>query len=364
MAKFGNSMAGVIRKPHNNLLGQEEKNRMPGFSKSDRVTLRPYVIGYNNWLSRTIDGPVQKTLHLRPQELAELFEDLKRLMTWLGNADDKEMELDENLVAILKRSIIHTRRQKALSKEERSRITFNRGLRESLDDELTPVSTIMPRDWFRETEAARPVRLTDFLSLQWAEELLRKTGELTVLERVHDEKFQLLQAPTLFLPDLSHYRMICELRAVPVSVAYIDIDDFKIFNTRYGEPRVDRDVLPPFMSTLEAHLFSHGYAYRYGGDEYVAVLPNTSCSQATDLFLAFQKKLETLEYFEVVDRLHISVGICEVTEDCALTGYEVEERAAYAKNAAKRGGKNCIGIMTGPSYSDGDVQLVRQPEEP
>ncbi len=144
-----------------------------------------------------------------------------------------------------------------------------------------------------------------------------------------------------------------------VSVAYIDIDDFKKFNTTYGEPQVDRDVLPRFMSALEAHLFSHGYAYRYGGDEYVALLPNRSCSQATDLFLAFQKKLEPLEYFDVKDRVRISVGICEVTEDCALTGHEVEERAAYAKSVVKNKGKNCIGTMTGPNYGDGDVQLVR-----
>ena len=111
--------------------------------------------------------------------------------------------------------------------------------------------------------------------------------------------------------------------------------------------------------------FSHGYAYRYGGDEYVALLPNTSCPQAKDLFLAFQKKLETLEYFQIKDRLRISVGICEVREDCALTDHEVEERAAYAKNVAKKNeGKSCIGTMTGPNYGDKDVQLVRSSEPP
>ncbi len=337
---------------------------MASFSMNDRATLRPYAIDYNNWLADTIDRPVRETRHLKPQELTEIFEDLKRLMVWLGNTHDEEMDLDGKLTAVLKRSIIHTRRHKALSKEERSRLTFNRGIRESLEDELRPVSAIMARDWFRETEAAKPVRLTDFLSIQRAEELLSRTARLTLQERAYDEKFQLLLAPTLFLPDLSYYRTICELRAVPVSVAYIDIDDFKSFNSRYSEPRVDRDVLPRFMSALEAHLFSHGYAYRYGGDEYVAVLPNTSCSQATDLFLAFQKKLETLDYFDVEDRLRISVGICEVTEDCALTGHEVEERAAYAKNVAKNKGKNCIGRMIGPNYGDEDVQLVRPSEVP
>ena len=331
---------------------------MARFSTTDRTTLRPYAIDYNNWLCDTIDAPVRQTMHFQPRELAEIIKDLTRLIAWLGNTDDNDMDLDGKLTAILKRSIIHTRRRKALSKEQRSRLTFNRAVRESLEAELAPVSMIMQRSWFRRTEAARPVRLTDFFSIQCADELLRKTGGLTLQERAYDEKCQLLQAPTLFLPDLSYYRTICELRAVPVSVAYIDVDDFKSFNTRYSEPRVDRDVLPPFMNALEAHLIFHGYAYRYGGDEYVALLPNTSCSQATDLFLAFQKKLEGIEYFEVEDRLRISVGICEVTEDCALTGHEVEERAAYAKNIAKKRAKNCIVTMTGPSYGDEDVQLV------
>ena len=98
---------------------------------------------------------------------------------------------------------------------------------------------------------------------------------LTIQERAYDEKFQLLHAPTLFLPDLSYYRTICELRAVPVSVAYIDIDDFKSFNTRYGETQVDRDVLPRFMGTLEAHLFFHSFAQHIllSGDESLPRFP-------------------------------------------------------------------------------------------
>ena len=332
---------------------------MACFSMTDRATLLPYARDYINWLADTIDRPVRETLHSKPQELVEIFEDLQRLLDLLRDTRNQEIDVDGELTDLLKRSIIHTRRHKAFIKEERSRLTFNRGIRESLEAELRPVSAIMARDWFRETEAAKPVRLTDFLSIQRAEELLSKTARLTFQERAYDEKFQLLLAPTLFLADLSYYRTICELRAVPVSVGYIDIDDFKSFNIRYSEPRVDRDVLPRFMSALEAHLFSHGYAYRYGGDEYVALLPNTSCSQATDLFLAFQKKLETLEYFDVEDRLRISVGICEVTEDCALTDHEVEQRAADAKKFAKSKGKNCIGTTTGSTYGDGEVQLVR-----
>lgn len=337
---------------------------MADLSKSDRAILRPYVTEYNNWIAETIERPVREKLHVRPQELVNIFKELQRLSKTLSNSEEHILLVqDKNQIALLKRAIIHFRKQAALRIEERSRLTFNRGIRKSLEAELGPLSKIMASDWFRETVAAEPMRLADYLSVQHAEELISRSDRVILGERAYDEKFRILLAPSLFLPDLSYYRTICELRAVPVSVAYLDIDHFKDFNSKYREPRVDRDVLPRFMSALEAHLFSHGYAYRYGGDEYVALLPNTSLAQASDLFFTFQKQLESLEFFEIEDRLSISVGICEVTEDCALTDHEVEERSAYAKSVAKGKGRNCICVMTGPNYNDEDVQLARRSGE-
>ena len=52
-----------------------------------------------------------------------------------------------------------------------------------------------------------------------------------------------------------------------------NIDKFKDFNTKYGETQIDVRLLPRFMAALEAHVYSRGFAYRFGGDEYVVLLP-------------------------------------------------------------------------------------------
>src|SRR6516162_9933128 len=59
------------------------------------------------------------------------------------------------------------------------------------------------------------------------------------------------------------------LRGIILAIAFLDIDDFKTFNTKYGETKIDLNLLPRFMQALEAHVYHHGHAYRQGGDEYL-----------------------------------------------------------------------------------------------
>ena len=67
-----------------------------------------------------------------------------------------------------------------------------------------------------------------------------------------------------------------DLRGTCTTVAFLDIDNFKTFNTEYRETTVDRNILPRFMQLLDAHFKFHGHAYRQGGDEYLAIIPGLS----------------------------------------------------------------------------------------
>ena len=129
-----------------------------------------------------------------------------------------------------------------------------------------------------------------------------------------------------------------------MSIAYLDIDKFKDFNTEYGEPRIDRDLLPRFMNILEGHVFSAGHAYRYGGDEYVVTLPNMAPQDAAYFLSNFQIKLRDAKYFDIDKDPTVSIGICEINESCYLTDHETEEKAAAAKDFAKSHGRNCIAL--------------------
>ncbi|PYT31169.1 MAG: hypothetical protein DMG57_06070 [Acidobacteria bacterium] len=76
------------------------------------------------------------------------------------------------------------------------------------------------------------------------------------------------KASPVRLPDTRrrYYRDACESRGISLAIAYIDIDDFRKLNTKYGHVAVDRDVLPLFMRAMESFTFARDYGYRFGGD--------------------------------------------------------------------------------------------------
>jgi two-component system, cell cycle response regulator len=65
----------------------------------------------------------------------------------------------------------------------------------------------------------------------------------------------------------------------PLAVLLLDIDGFKLVNDRLGH-EVGDDVLTGFAQLVRTHLRNHDILVRYGGDEFVAVLPATSSRQA------------------------------------------------------------------------------------
>ncbi len=330
---------------------------MPVFTGEERSVLRSYVINYHNWLARNVDAPVKHALGHQPQELVDIFTKLILLRNRLNTSTT--VDLEPEFLPLLKTAIIHSRRTEAFDIEKRSELTFNHDLRTKLEERLSLLSAVISQDWFINTQSSNSPRITDFLSIHYSEEFIKKNNGPQLSDRDYDEKFHILGAPSLFLPDLAYYRVTCDFRGIPLCVAYLDIDDFKQFNTKYGEPRVDRDVLPKFMSALEAHVYYHGHAYRFGGDEYTVILPNMSSSQAIDFMKSFQTKLRELPYFAIDERTEISAGIFEVSENSIQTDREVEERAAFAKNFAKNNGKNCIATFKDQDYENNAVYVVQ-----
>lgn len=310
---------------------------MPEFNSHEAEVLRLAVSHFQNWLIDNVWIPIKQETGLIPNELNEIIKELRKLQELFSPTHRQVTDL--RTLEILKRSILHKRREIAFDIEKKSRFTYHHELQTKLKDRLEPLSDIMEQSWFKETNTFKPPKIINYLSIKRAEKLLK---ENIFPDREHDEKFHILNAPTLFIPDLHYFRESCELRGKPLCVAYMDIDDFKKFNEEYTEPRVDRDVLPRFMSALEAHVFFHGLAYREGGDEYIVLLPNMNAENGKSFLNIFQKELEELKYFEIEKRITLSIGIVEVDEDCMLTDREIKEKAALAKKTAKEEGKNRI----------------------
>jgi diguanylate cyclase (GGDEF)-like protein len=143
-------------------------------------------------------------------------------------------------------------------------------------------------------------------------------------------------------------------------VAFTDIDDFKALNTRYTESVVDRDLLPKIMRTIEVHVYSHGWAYRFGGDEYLLLLPNMDLKVAGDFLQTLQERLGSLEFQGIHERIAFSIGLCLVTPDSFLTDREVQEKANRAMQHAKQVSKNCIATFKGEFFGDEDLYVMNR----
>ena len=297
----------------------------------------------------------------QPVEVSDLLEQITILQRQLEVKQDP-VKVHQVHTRLLRRILIEERRAAAEAIDEPLRRAMDRKLVQQLRAQLTPIEVLMEAEWFRSSAALPLPRLTDYMSVIHAEEAL--ANQLRLAPREFDEKFHILEAPSLFQPDLQYYRRKCALRDATLAVAYADIDDFKVLNTRYTETRVDLDVLAPFMGAIEAHVFAHGHAYRFGGDEYVLLLPNATQKVATQFFAALQQRLARTSYRGFPDRPTLSIGFAVVDRDTVHTDREVLAAANRAKNYVKVQHKGAIASFNNMLFRDEDLRLVHTPAPP
>src|SRR5262249_15461003 len=161
--------------------------------------------------------------------------------------------------------------------------------------------------------------------------------------------------------DLDRARKAAALRGILVAVVYLDIDDFKPFNSEYGNSFIDRHMLPTFMRRIEVHVFARGYAYRYGGDEYVLLLNNVTEDEALASMDRLRQDLAALSYEGIQRKATVSIGVVIVRPECHLTGHEIEHAAERAKDFAKQSGRNRVATYNSSFIQDGDWRITAAP---
>lgn len=130
--------------------------------------------------------------------------------------------------------------------------------------------------------------------------------------------------------------------ARPLSMMMIDADHFKRVNDTYGHLTGD-SVLQTLASTLRDCLRTSDTAFRYGGEEFVALMPETALTTAMLVAERLRQQFASLALDVGVDQaLHctISIGVAELTADD--TAHAFLRRADQAAYKAKQNGRNRV----------------------
>ncbi len=122
----------------------------------------------------------------------------------------------------------------------------------------------------------------------------------------------------------------------------VDVDHFKCVNDRYGHLAGDR-ILRAIAQLLDENKRESDFLARFGGEEFVLLLPETSTEQAIILAENIRKKLERSKFrFEKkVIRVTISAGVGEIVpkNDKPVSLFARVDAALYR---AKEGGRNRV----------------------
>ena len=130
----------------------------------------------------------------------------------------------------------------------------------------------------------------------------------------------------------------------PVSLLFIDIDHFKSVNDRLGHAGGDH-CLRQVASALRDALEPGDMLGRYGGEEFVVLLPGRQGADAREMGERLRAAVERCEfqYEGHAERLTVSVGVATRLERESAPAATVE-RADKALYAAKHGGRNCVHV--------------------
>jgi diguanylate cyclase (GGDEF)-like protein len=127
----------------------------------------------------------------------------------------------------------------------------------------------------------------------------------------------------------------------PCAVALIDLDWFKRINDAYGHPTGD-EVLRTFAITMFANIRSIDKFGRYGGEEFLLLLADTSEDEAAQMLDRLRTIIAELDWraFSAGLRVTISAGVTTLRKDDSTD--TLLARADRALYASKAGGRNRV----------------------
>lgn len=239
---------------------------------------------------------------------------------------------------------------------------------EGLQRERDPVPAIVLVDDLDAVENAHllaaPFR--DFVRRALAEEevphrvrlaLVQRRKFLSLLERTRELEGQVSIDFKTGLLSERHFKKILQVEhkraqrhGHPLSLLLVDIDDFKSVNdsTEYA---FGDEVLRTVAAALRSTTRETDFAARYGGDEFMVLLPHTRPAEAVQTAARIRRAIANMVVSNgaYVRRVTVSIGIDTYDGRSHSTADDLRRRANKALHEAKQRGKNQVWL-----YSEGE----------
>jgi diguanylate cyclase (GGDEF)-like protein len=128
----------------------------------------------------------------------------------------------------------------------------------------------------------------------------------------------------------------------PLALLLLDIDKFKNYNDSFGHLEGDK-ILVRISQVIKSCLRKLDTAYRYGGEEFTVILPETSCEEAMLVAERIRNVVQSEVFLPETDKeisITISIGATQYVENEELSTFI--QRADKAMYLSKQKGRNQV----------------------
>lgn len=126
----------------------------------------------------------------------------------------------------------------------------------------------------------------------------------------------------------------------PLSVAMVDLDNFKLVNDSYGHQTGD-EVLVQVAKILSESCRSTDVVGRYGGEEFIVIMPDTNGRDAALLMERIQTRIKETSF---KDGIHVTLS-CGISELNGESVHGILKSSDVMLYEAKKKGKNRIEVL-------------------
>ena len=197
------------------------------------------------------------------------------------------------------------------------------------------------------------VKLGDGFAMTFRDISERKQLELTLME---DNSRLLYQANIDSLTQIGNRRRFdeciarewsrCAREKEYLSLILCDVDFFKAYNDTYGHQAGDRCLYSVAKAIAIAAERPADEVFRYGGEEFAIVLPNTEPQGAIQVAEEIRDSVKCLQILhtssKIDDIVSLSLGVSSIIPDIRSSAYALISTADNALYNAKLKGRNCV----------------------